>query len=71
MKKPILHIESFTYKKGDPIPNMSHHFEEIYHVYGDKLDYTHLLFNVQKQIENGTGDEMSVFYYTLDWRNDP
>lgn len=70
MKSPILHIESFTYKKGDPVPDLSHHTEEIYHVYGNRLDYSHILFNIQKQIENGTGDEMSVFYYTLDWRDE-
>lgn len=68
-----LQIESFTHRKSDPIPDLSHHFEYILHVYSTGgMDANHLnshiLFgmkNIEKQIQNGTKDEMKVFYYTL------
>lgn len=60
-----LRIESFLHRRGDPIPDISHHTEEIRRAFGQQIDYTSILFDVRRQIESGTRDEMLVFHYVL------
>ncbi len=58
-----LHIESIPYRKGDPLPDISAHVAEVRHRFG--IDESNTFLSLERQVAGMTGDEATLFYYTV------
>lgn len=59
----ILHIESVPYRKGDSLPDISVHVEEVVRLF--EIPRTHPLLDLTGQIEGITQDEGTLFHYRV------
>lgn len=71
-KKPSLYIESGTYKRGDPLPEVN--FDLLHNAYG-KLELNPVVASSQQQLvdqiynalsRSPTNETISYFYFRLD-----
>jgi hypothetical protein len=73
MSKKTFWVESFHYKKGDPLPldfiAIKRDVESFYRILGKELgndpDNKFLYPGILKQIENLPGDEGTIFYHVI------
>lgn len=61
-----LYIESFPYKKGEPIPDLSSTLKEVKKILGANLNKHHeALLDIESQIKYATKDEIKVYYLAV------
>ena len=56
-----LFIDSFAYRKGDPIPQIN--FTDVKLYCG--VDPDHILLHPEEQIRSSPGNELKVFYFRI------